>query len=116
MKFGLEGIGPGDLIVVGHGPSMRALRVDRLTKTQVVVVRGTRYRIKDGEEVGVERTAWPRDTRARPATEDNLRWLRMRRARARVGTAVADPSLTLDQLEAILKICETKAEPVEVIK
>ena len=48
----MEHIKPGDRVRVGNGLTDSIGTVERTTKTQIILRDGTRYRRKDGEEVG----------------------------------------------------------------
>ena len=104
--WGLEGIKVGDLVLVGYGQDERLIRVNRLTKTQVIAGKhDIRFRVKDGAEVGQGRDTWGGTRRARIPSREDIARVQHRWARRKAKVLVDDPILTLTQLKAIIKIC-----------
>lgn len=82
----MEHIKPGDRVRVGNGLTDSIGTVERTTKTQIILRDGTRYRRKDGEEVG--RDTWS-SSYIEELTEEALLRITYRNAAARAGRALS---------------------------
>lgn len=82
----MEHIKPGDRVLAGHHPSDRIATVERVTKTQIILRSGSRYRRKDGREMG--RDIWSAGY-VHDITEDDILRITYRKAASKVIAALS---------------------------
>lgn len=82
----MEHIKPGDRVLAGHHPSDKIATVERVTKTQIILRNGSRYRREDGREMG--RDIWSRGY-VHDITEDDILRITYRKAASKVIAALS---------------------------
>lgn len=106
-------LAPGDavcLVSYRHGITRVKARVEKVTKTRIVLDDGSAYRVSDGLPVGSDRpgvwdapvTLEPFDQKRREQWTEQ--WTKQRLARTRSALADAAASATQEQVDACLAI------------